>query len=248
MKIIGSDYDGTLNHNGIDDKKKSALKAWHDAGNIFAIVSGRERNSLLRLYNEKNICCDYLIANNGAVIMKSDGTVTDDLRCDGELIEPLFRLLFENGCHEGWIQSTETHFVFVDPSFFNEEVSYTLESLPEIESFNQISTHLPTLEDAERVASLVKERFAGKLNPLQNGSYIDIVRADVNKAAGLYLLMDHLGAEYGDVIAVGDNINDSDMIREFKSYAMESGYDVIKELADYVTPGITELIERELGL
>ena len=27
MKIIGSDYDGTLNHGGIDEKKKDAIKS-----------------------------------------------------------------------------------------------------------------------------------------------------------------------------------------------------------------------------
>ena len=89
--------------------------------------------------------------------------------------------------------------------------------------------------------------FKDKLNPLQNGCWIDIVRTDMNKAKGLYILMEYLGAKYDDIIAVGDNINDSDMIREFKSYAMENGVDDIKKLADYVTPGIAELIERELN-
>ena len=28
MKIIATDYDGTLNHNGIDDKKRSAIMEW----------------------------------------------------------------------------------------------------------------------------------------------------------------------------------------------------------------------------
>ena len=36
------------------------------------------------------------------------------------------------------------------------------------------------------------------------------------------------------------------MIKEFRSYAMDSGVDEIKELADYTTPGVAELIEREL--
>lgn len=40
MKIIGSDYDGTLNHNGIGKKKKKALQKWRDKGNVFALISG----------------------------------------------------------------------------------------------------------------------------------------------------------------------------------------------------------------
>ena len=81
---------------------------------------------------------------------------------------------------------------------------------------------------------------------LQNGRCIDIVRHDMNKAKGLYLLMDITGAEYEDVIAVGDNINDEDMLREFRSYAMENGVPYIKEIANDITKGIAELIEKEL--
>jgi len=69
----------------------------------------------------------------------------------------------------------------------------------------------------------------------------------MNKAQGLRILADYLGADYSDIIAVGDNINDSDMIREFRSYAMENGVDQIKALADFITPGVGELIEKELG-
>jgi hydroxymethylpyrimidine pyrophosphatase-like HAD family hydrolase len=68
----------------------------------------------------------------------------------------------------------------------------------------------------------------------------------MNKARGLYILAEHLGAEYDDIIAVGDNVNDRDMIAEFRSYAMENGVDSIKALADYVISDVTELIEKEL--
>ena len=68
----------------------------------------------------------------------------------------------------------------------------------------------------------------------------------MNKAKGLYILMDILGAEYGDIIAVGDNVNDRAMIEEFRSYAMENGVDAIKELADYTVSSVTELIEKEI--
>ena len=48
------------------------------------------------------------------------------------------------------------------------------------------------------------------------------------------------------MIAVGDNINDSAMIAEFRSYAMANGVDEIKNMADDVIDGITELIEKEI--
>ena len=57
MKIIASDYDGTLNHGGFDDAKLNAIDRWRKAGNIFALISGRSPSDLLRLYREKEFGC-----------------------------------------------------------------------------------------------------------------------------------------------------------------------------------------------
>jgi len=246
MKIIGSDFDGTLNHNGIDDRKKAALKNWRDHGNIFALISGRGMKDLIQIYEREQFHCDYLIAASGAMIMKTDGALISDIRCDGSLAVPLLKLLFKQGCLRAWIQTDTPCRVYADSQRCKEAHEYTLDTLPEVPFFQQISTSMPTEEASAAVVACIREHFGNRLNPLQNGCCIDIVRADVNKAKGLYALMEHLGAKYEDMIAVGDNINDSDMIREFRSYAMENGVDAIKKLADYVTPGITELIEREL--
>ena len=40
MKILGSDFDGTLNYGGIDEAKCEAIGAWRRAGNLFGPVSG----------------------------------------------------------------------------------------------------------------------------------------------------------------------------------------------------------------
>ena len=68
-------------------------------------------------------------------------------------------------------------------------------------------------------------------------------------ALPLYMeLANRPGAEYEDMITVGDNINDTHMIAEFRSYAMENAVQAIKDIADYETHGITELIEKEMGM
>ena len=247
MKIIGSDYDGTLNHNGIDEKKKQQLALWRSKGNVFALISGRFREDVTELYGEQQFPCDFLIADNGAVIMKTDGTVVSHTRCDGSLAVPLIKALLGWGCR--WAKA-DTDFcckVYAKESDCENEDDFTLETMPEVPYFNQVSTALPDFEASARVASLVDEHFGAQLKALQNGTCLDIVRADMNKAQGLRILADYLGVDYSDIIAVGDNVNDSDMIREFRSYAMENGVDSIKALADFITPGVGELIEKELG-
>ena len=247
MKILGSDYDGTLNHNGIDDAKRLAIQRWRGAGNVFAIISGRDPDELLHIYQKDSFECDYLVACSGAVIMKPDGTVVASVECDLSAAVPLMEHLFEWGCEFACVATSFPCLVCADKSGCDESYKYVLEDMPEIPYFNQISTQCVDTETAARITASVKERFGDRLNPLQNGICIDIVKAGFNKAKGMYLLMDLLGASYEDVIVVGDNVNDRDMIAEFKSYAMESGVELIKELADYTTLGVAELIEKELS-
>ncbi len=245
MKIIASDYDGTLNYGGIDDVKRNAIKRWRMAGNLFGIVSGRGAPDLLKIPERNNFEYDFLIASNGAVILNINGEVQAESRCDGNLAKPLLEFIMSIGCC--WA-SVHTNFKCVIDERDDERLDdeFTLETLPEIHYFNQISTILPDDGEAARVTEAIKEKFGESLNPLQNGRCIDIVSADMNKAKGLYRFLELIGADYDDLITVGDNINDTHMIAEFRSYAMENAVPSIKDIADYETPGITELIEKEM--
>ena len=246
MKIIASDYDGTLNHGGIDDEKRAAIRKWRAAGNIFAIVSGRGAEDAFRLQEENQLEVDYFIADSGAVAVNSKGERVIDVRCDGSMALPLVRLLFECGCPRANVQTGFTCMVYADSSNCTAAGKYTLDDVPPIPYFNQISTVLPDFETAAKVTDIVGEKFGDRLNPMQNGTCIDIVRADMDKAKGIHLLLELLNAKPEDVIAVGDNINDRAMIEEFRSYAMANGVDLIKELADDTVSSVTELIKKEL--
>ncbi len=246
MKIIASDYDGTLNHGGIDDKKINAIKNWRKSGNLFGLVSGRGRDSLLRLRRENNFDFDFLLASNGAVIMNGEGEILAESRCDGALAKPFIEFIMSIGCCWADVH-TEFDCTVDERDDERLEGEFSLETMPEVPFFNQISTILPDETEAARVTDEIRKKFGEHLNPLQNGRCIDIVSAEMNKAQGLYKLLEIVGGEYDDMITVGDNINDTHMIAEFRSYAMENAVQSIKDIADYITPGVTELIEKESG-
>lgn len=245
MKIIATDYDGTLNHNGIDDKKRLAIKQWRSVGNLFGVVSGRGIKSLLEVIEDKDFEYDFLIANNGAIIFDKELNILAETRCDGSYAVPLIADLFEWGCTYANIDKEVAVPVRSDEKAC-EEGECTLEALPTITYFNQISTWLNTAEEAAVVVKKINGKYKNVLNPLQNGTCIDIVPASVNKAQGIYALLDVVGGKYEDVISVGDNINDTHMIAEFRSYAMANGVESIRMLADEITEGITELIHKEM--
>lgn len=248
MKIIGSDYDGTLNHNGIGEDKRAAIRRWREAGNAFALVSGRHATNVRQLHLDDNFECDYFVGSNGAVIMNGAGEVVHADYCDMDYLVPLIEYLYELGCDVGLVHSVDYFDVFPDRERCRGDRAYTLAEMPKIPYFTQVSTFRTSSEEAAMVSAKVREKFGHIFNPMQNGWNVDIVRADVNKATGLYRLMELVGAGYDDIITVGDNVNDWDMIREFRSYAMESGVQSIRELATFVTPGVAELIDRELAI
>ncbi len=247
MKIIASDFDGTLNYGGIDETKINAINLWRESGNLFVIVTGRGAADFLNMYNENPFPCDYILANNGAIIMNKDGEIICDKRVDGNIAIPFIELLFKNGCPWACVHIDLDYFyVYDDEIKAKENDGYTLENIPQIPFFTQINTALNDFDEAKAVTEIIRENFGAYLNPLQNGRCIDIVSSDMDKAKGIYMLLDAARAQYGDVIAVGDNINDEHMIKEFRSYAMANGVDYIKSIADYITESVTDLIYKEV--
>ena len=245
MKIIASDYDGTLNHGGIDEKKRDAIKKWRNKGNKFGIVSGRMPDDLLKIYKKDGLELDFLLACNGAVIMTTDGKIIKDDRIEGKLLKPFLDFLFSLGADWAIIHC-ERSYVIDENDNDRLPDEFTRKTLPELKYFNQVSTILEDDKEALMVTNAIREKFGDKLNPLQNGNCIDIVSGGINKAKGLYDYLELIGGKYEEMITVGDNINDTHMIKEFRSYAMANGVQSIKDIADYETKGITELIEKEI--
>ena len=251
MKILGSDLDGTLSHGGIGEAKCAAIHAWRAAGHKFGIISGRSGNYLSEIRSSyPGLELDFFAACNGGYITDGEGRVLHEVRCTNVSIPRIAADLSAWGCK--YIHVNSEHYFCViakkedKPSWISEKDVVLLTDAPDLDYFYQISVQTPTEEGTAALVELIRKAYGKWLNPLQNGTCIDIVPQGVNKAQGLYRLMEHYGCTYEDVIAVGDNINDADMIREFRSYAMENGVDTIKRMADGIVSDVVELLELEL--
>ncbi|MGN1116312.1 MAG: HAD-IIB family hydrolase, partial [Candidatus Ornithomonoglobus sp.] len=73
---------------------------------------------------------------------------------------------------------------------------------------------------------------------VRSGSnYLDIVASGVSKRTGLIRLAGILGTEPENIYAVGDNMNDIDMLKAAgHSYAVENAEQAVKETADEIIP------------
>lgn len=243
MKIICSDYDGTFNYGGITPEKLLSVKRWRDGGNKLAIVSGRQKDFYFEL-KKNGVEFDYLVGCNGAVIVDNEYNTKAECACDKISANEIIEFLFSLGCPFAYVCCGES-FDFANPSHPEEKRTvYNPENI--ISPFNQISTALDTDKQAADVTEKIRDKFGKFVNPLQNGRCIDIVPFGMDKAKGIYKLLEIVGGKYSDVIAVGDNINDEAMIKEFYSYAMANGVMSVKILADKITDGIEEIINEEI--
>ena len=83
MKLIGSDYDGTLNHGGIDEEKLEAIRRWRAAGNVFGVISGRGPDFIAELTDKLGDNFDFYASCNGGVAVDAKGNPLFNYRCEG---------------------------------------------------------------------------------------------------------------------------------------------------------------------
>lgn len=245
MRLIATDYDGTLNHGGIDQEKLDAIRRWRAAGNLFGIVSGRGPDFLPQLQEDLGENFDFLVSCNGGYATDRDGGALFSAACTTVDIKAFLKDLLDWGAPFVYV-NYEDKCIRVGTPDSKEPLEYLWEELPPLDSFYKMAAFFPGPEEAGAFAAKVKERYGNQVNPLQNWWCVDIAPFGVNKATGIRQLCAHYGVAEGDVIAVGDNLNDGDMLQAFYSYAMEHGHPQAQAMATHTTDSVTTMILREL--
>lgn len=248
MRILGSDYDGTFAEGGIGEDKLLAVEKWRAAGNKFGIISGRGGDFLHELRAQHpRLVPDFYAACNGAYITDGEGAPIYEALCREVTVGTLLRELYV-GSRIVYIKIAARCLLVVDDGAVHPEgedtISYS--DALRLDGFHCFSVCYPSIDTVAPAAARMRERYGAYLTPLPNGNWVDLVPRGVNKAEGLLRVAEHFGIPREDVIAVGDNGNDMDMIRAFRSYAMENGVCELRAAAGAIVGSVTELIMREL--
>ena len=246
MRLIATDYDGTLNHGGIDQEKLTAIRRWRAAGNKFGVISGRGPDFLAQLQKELGDDFDFLASCNGGIATDSHGGDLFRHQCDCVDVKAFVADIFAWGSHTLYV-NYDDQCILLGTAECREPYDFIPpEELPDISSFCKMATFFATPEEAEVMAAKIREKYGDKVNPLQNWWCVDIAPFGVDKATGIRELCAHYGVAEADVIAVGDNLNDMAMIEAFRSYAMEHGNEQLKAKATHTIDNVTNLILKEL--
>lgn len=238
MKIIASDYDGTLNNRGISEADKNAITAFRKAGNKFGIVTGRcTEQALWLMYDLKKaqLEVDFIICCTGAIILNSDGSIcqkktakaSDELK---KLIDKARELGIIGMNINNCLKAT-----FLDPK---NKIPLNIDEIGEL---TQINCWFDNEDNARELCQFVNKELSRLLNAFQNGGSVDIPPAGVSKVTGIY---DYAKAfEDAEIYSVGDNTNDIPMLKEFESYAVSNAKESVKAVAKHKCDRIADMIE-----
>ena len=246
MKILGCDFDGTLNYGGIDEEKRRAIEKWRKAGNKIGVISGRPPQFAKTLQEEYRLSLDFFVAFNGGVLLNSDGEEIYRAICTDVNVNTLIEDLFSWGCEFAHTHC-DKYYLIQRKEKDVREGEYLLKDTTLPPTLCQVSVALPSVKEAKRVTALINAKYGNSITAFQNERCIDIVPKGVDKAQGMYRVMEFYQAKQNDVLTVGDNANDMDMLQSFRSYAMKNGIEEVKKIATHITESVTELIYKELG-
>ena len=239
MIIIASDYDGTLNHHGISDGDKEAIKRFREAGNKFGIVTGRDLEMatwVIYDFEKNGLEVDFVICCTGGIILTSDGEIVSAKKQKtGEYINEI--LSYARTLSLGVFRvSNEMTTCYADRK------NRIKQDFSAISEMTQANAWFEKEEDAEKFLQYVSKNYKNDISIFRNGGSIDMPPYGVSKVTGIYnYAKNYEGAK---IYAVGDNVNDIPMIMEFEGYAVSNARDEVKAVAAHRCDRIENMIEE----
>ncbi len=259
-RLLALDLDGTLLTSDlrITQSTLSALRAAKEAGVVVAVATGRMYISALPY--AKELAMDIpLIAHNGAMIKGSlSGEVISSKPLPGAVLGKLIEDLRVEGLpFMAYYDSS----IYVERGFLPASNRYVKFTRVEATLVDDMVWQLPGLplsigvrgeaQDVDRVYVRLKDKFSGELHMVKSfPSLLEIHHPHASKGHALEELSHILGITPNEVIAVGDNLNDLEMLRVAGlGIAMGNAPQDVKDIADYVAPsndedGVVHVVEN----
>ena len=260
IRLLAIDLDGTLvNHQlQMDPRDVAAVHAGVAAGVTVVLATGRMFKSSLR-YAEPLGLKGPIINYQGAVVR---GIASGEVWYRCELSVDLQQRVLALAEPKDWHVNA-----YID------EVVYTARARPEADLYARVAlvpyevvgplskwvhqeatkmvlVDLDPTEVPSRMAEL--EAWMGGAARVTRSLdwFVEVVDLQVSKARALAMVAERLGVARAEVCAIGDNLNDVDMVTWAGfGVAMGNAPDALKEMAKYVTgpiqdAGVSQVIER----
>lgn len=251
IKLIATDCDETLlssDHTTIHKRNKDAIKKAQDMGIKVIVATGRGPYQLFNILEEIDIEKEdrFSVLCNGGIIMDNvSKKVVDANPIDYENAMEISDYCKNIGVH--FEIYTDKHCIVspngnkIDQKFDGDV--YKLVDDPRDEDFikdeiiikvlikNYDLNYLMSLE--EDVARICDWEVAISYS---SDIFMEVNKKDVNKARAIEKLCDHYGISMDEVLTIGDNYNDKEMLEEAGySAAVQNAHLLLKDVSKYTT-------------
>lgn len=262
-KLLAIDMDGTLlNSNKVISKtNKEAVKKAVEKGVNVVITSGRELNGLHKYLNEINLTGDnqYLIANNGGTIYK-----TSNFECIA------YRGLRGRDLIKAYTLSNKIGLNLIAYTL-NGSIAGEVNDLSKFEEAYvgnpvKIINFKSDVKDDDKITKImlsqteemlpkkmleIPKKFYSEYNVVKTmPTLLEVMNKDCSKGCAVKLLADKLGIKKEEVMSIGDEANDIEMLTYAGlGVAMGNAIKKLKDVAQYVTSsndndGVAKAIEK----
>ena len=266
-KVIASDMDETLlnDQHVICQRNIDLIRQAKEKGDKFVPATGRGFMSIqrdLKLLGLYDVAKEYVISFNGAVLSENKGNKIFQFNgLTFEKVKEIFQAgLKYNVCQ--FINTIDTVYIYnasdaqkqklkrlrIDAVYFEKPDIEFLKDKPICKMLyqNDDLNFLMGLEN--ELNSIVKDCVTVSYSSNQ---YMEFNALGIDKGKGLIDLVNKLGIEIKDTIAIGDNYNDISMLRASGlAVGANNAADDVKNICDYVTVAdnnegvVAEVIER----
>lgn len=236
-QIVFSDYDGTIYITEKNMKRNiESIEEYRELGGKFVIVTGRSKTSINNIINQYNLPFDYIISNNGAVILNSNMEEIYEQTISEDISSKIIKYLNQ--------KQNEIEIFYYDE---NDKVKYHNQKLLKIRVKTFDYELAQNIED--EINSKFKEEvkahsaFPGRYYDDHDFVLIDIVSKKAGKENTIKKLLEILKINPNQAITIGDGRNDIEMIKEYNGYSMETAESDVKKEASKIFESIADALQ-----
>ena len=228
-KILISDYDGTFYQNDIDIKKNiDKVDEFRTLGNLFVLATGRSYVDLKQKIDKYKIPYEYLILNQGALLLSKDLEILKVFILDKELVDSVLEYANNN--------KDICNVILI--STFNKNVKDTSNIVKIMLKLYNYDNALEVKNYIDKSYTNIKSYFISE----DNHYLVEIVSINASKSLMIEKILDKEKIVKKNVYTIGDSINDIDMIRDYNGYRVRNSCKELVFVTDRVIDNVSDLI------
>ena len=244
IKMVVTDIDGTIYtpETGITNKVKDCINKLAQDGIKVVIATGRGYSSARKVAEKLGIKCPF-ICYQGGLVNSYEGEILEVKYLNPDIAHKIIADCKKRNIHLN-VYVEDKLYVEDDDDYIKDYIGdkgidyFKVNSFNELD-FSKLNKMLAINYDTNKINNLtdyLKEKYPEIYIVKSTDYFCEIANKEATKGNGIKFLANKYGFTTNEVMAIGDQNNDIEMIETAGiGVAMGNGTDIIKSKANYIT-------------